>query len=181
MASIIRPDTADPSHYRGLGWILEYTNEDGGLRRWNCGQAAAATFLTYHRAVDPVPAAHIMSWLEKHHPPDQLAGWFGTGRRRVERIMRSFNLDLCEVHGTDGIQQQLARHNPVMLMLGTSQGKWLGFNLPGGHWMVAYGCDARQVYLTNGFPMTWQEIEAGWRSLAARWIRMSGVGLAKRL
>src|ERR1035438_7190389 len=93
MARIIRPSITEPSQYRGLEWIFEYTNQDGALSTWNCGQAAAATFLTHHGAMDPVQAAHNMAWLEKHHPPDQFAGWFGTGRRRVERIMRSFELD----------------------------------------------------------------------------------------
>ena len=179
MAQIIRPNISDPSAYHGLDWIFEYTNYDGALTTWNCGQAAAATFLTHHGAMDPVQAANNMAWLEKHHPPDQFAGWFGTGRRRVERIMRSFHLDLIEVHGAEGIKQQLDRKNPVLLMLGMSHGKFLGFNLPGGHWMVAYGYDAKAVHLTNGWAMMWHEVEAGWRSVAANWIRMSGCGLAR--
>src|SRR5262249_49906869 len=180
MARIIRPAITDPSNYRGLDWIFEYTNQDGALTSWNCGQAAAATFLTHHGAMDPVQAARNIAWLEKHYPPDQLAGWFGTGRRRIERIMRSFKLELTEVHGAAGIQQQLDRRNPVILMLGMSHGKFLRFDLPGGHWMVAYGCDSRNVYLTNGWPMTWDEIEARWYGLAANWIRMNGRGLARR-
>jgi Peptidase_C39 like family len=180
MARIIHPTIADPSQYRGLEWIFEYTNQDGALATWNCGQAAAATFLTHHGAMDPLGAADNMAWLEKHHPPDQFAGWFGTGRRRIERIMRSFHLDLIEARGIGGIKEQLDRNNPVLLMLGMSHGKFLGVNLPGGHWMVAYGYDARNVYLTNGWPMSWHEVEAGWRSLAAIWIGMNGRGLAKR-
>ena len=180
MACIIRPNIADPSQYRGLEWIFEYTNADGALSTWNCGQAAAATFLTHHGAMDSVQAASNMAWLEAHLPPDQLAGWFGTGRRRLERIMRSFNLDLIEVEGVEGIRRELDANNPVILMLGMSHGNFLGVNLPGGHWMVAYGYDARTVHLTNGWPMTWHEIEAGWRSIAGVWIRMNGRGLAKR-
>ena len=57
MAHIIRPAITDPSNYRGLDWIFEYTNQDGALTTWNCGQAAAATFLTHHGAMDPVQAA----------------------------------------------------------------------------------------------------------------------------
>ena len=48
MAGMITPDECDGSAYCGLASIFEYTNGDGGLRRYNCGQAAAATFLTFH-------------------------------------------------------------------------------------------------------------------------------------
>jgi hypothetical protein len=181
MARIIRATSADPSQYRGLEWIFEYTNQDGALSKWNCGQAAAATFLTHHGAMDPLRAADNVVWLEQHHPPDQLAGWFGTGRRRVERMLRAFDVPVADVFGIDRLRRELERANPVILMLGMSQGNWLGFDLPGGHWMVAFGCDAQHVYLTNGRPMRWDEIEASWQCVAARWIRMNGRGLARRL
>jgi hypothetical protein len=180
MARYLRPLLDDASHYRGLEWIFEYTNEDGALSTWNCGQAAAATFLTHHGKMDPVQAAKNMAWLEEHHPPDQLFGWCGTGRRRFERMMRAHNLHLIEVHGRDAIERELGRKNPVILMLGMSGRRVLGARLPGGHWMVAYGCDARNVHLTNGWPMLWSEIEAGWRSIAGTWIGMNGRGLALR-
>ncbi len=181
MARIIQPAAIDRSLYRGLEWIFEYTNQDGALATWNCGQAAAATFLAHHGRMDALNAAGNMAWLEKHHPPDQVGGWFGTGRRQIERIMRAFHLDLMEVGGVDGIRRQLERDNPVLLMLGMSHGKLLGFDLPGGHWMVAYGCDATNVYLTNGWPLTWREIPGYWNTFTARWIRMNGRGLAKRI
>src|SRR5260370_35163660 len=98
MARIIRPAITDPSNYRGLDWIFEYTNQDGALTTWNCGQAAAATFLTHHGAMDPVQAALNFAWLEKHHAPDQLAGWCGTRRRRIEHLMLPFNLQRPEIH-----------------------------------------------------------------------------------
>jgi len=179
MACIIRPTIADRSHYRGLDWIFEYTNQDGALSTRKCGQAAAATFLTHYGAMDPVHARNNMAWLERHHPPDQLGGWFGTGRRRIERIMHAFQLDIIEVVGIDGLRQQLDRKNPVMLMLGMPH-QVLGVNLPGGHWMVAFGHDADRVQLTNGWPMTWGEIEVGWHSLAGLWIRMNGRSVALR-
>jgi hypothetical protein len=179
MAHILRPPITDAAQYRGLEWIFEYTNHDGALATWNCGQAAAATFLTHHGAMDPVQAGNNMAWLERHHPPDQLGGWFGTGRRRVERIIHAFQMDLVEVPGIDVLRDQLDRNNPVLLMLGVPH-RFLGVNLPGGHWMVAFGRDAERVHFTNGCPMTWAEIEAGWRSLPGWWIRMNGLGLARR-
>ena len=132
MARYLRPQLDDASLYRGLDWIFEYTNEDGALSTWNCGQAAAATFLTHQGKMDPVQAAQNMAWLEAHHPPDQLFGWFGTGRRRLERIIRSFGLDLIEVRGREAIERELDRRNPVILMLGMPGPKLLGATFPAG-------------------------------------------------
>jgi hypothetical protein len=62
-------------------------------------------------------------------------------------------------------------------MLGVSAGKFLSFDLPGGHWMVAYGFDGDHVYLTNWGRMSWQEFHAGWNALVPRLINMRGKGL----
>lgn len=180
MACIVRPPVAETSFYRGLDGIFEYTNFDGALQNWNCGQAAAATLLTHHGCMDPAQAAQNMAWLEKHHPPDQFGGWFGTGRHRVERMLHAFSLDLIVVVGEAGLMQELERHNPVILMLGLSAGKWLGMDLPGGHWMVAYGYDAERIYLANGGTMTLDEIRTGWNTYLCRWVQMSRIGLARR-
>src|SRR5205823_1875772 len=99
------------------------------------------TFLTHHGLMDPVQAMRNMTWLERHHPPDQLAGYFGTGRRCIERILRACKLDFVQVDSVEEMTQHLQRRNPVLLMVGMSSGKLLGFDLPGGHWMVAYGCE----------------------------------------
>jgi hypothetical protein len=64
-------------------------------------------------------------------------------------------------------------------MLGISAGKlWNCIDLPGGHWMVAYGFDDEYVYLTNHGKMTWPEFRRGWNGLVPRLIRMNGRGLA---
>jgi hypothetical protein len=179
MARIIRPAIADPRQYRGLEWIFEYTNRDGALTTRNCGQAAAATFLSHHGAMNPVEAARNMAWLEKHYPPDQFAGWLGTGRGRIESILRAFHIDYIEVNGQAEIARQLEQNNPVLLMVGMPSAHWLGVDWPGGHWMVAFGHEKERVHLSNWGAMTWDEIHAGWHSIAARWIRMNGRGLAK--
>jgi hypothetical protein len=62
-------------------------------------------------------------------------------------------------------------------MLGVSAGKFLRFDMPGGHWMVAYGYDAGSVYLTNWGKMSWQEFRAGWAGLVPRLIGMRFRGL----
>lgn len=181
MASIIRPAIVDRDAYRGLDWIFEYTNHDGRLTTWNCGQAAIATFLTHHGALDPVNHQQNMEAVEANHGPDQLWGWFGTGRRRVERALAAFNVHVMPVEGEDAIRSHLEKKNPVLLMVGLPSYRLLGINLPGGHWMVAYGYENDLVHLTNWGAMTWPTIRQGWKSISARWIGMNGRGLAKRV
>ena len=53
MVQFIRPDSG-PTHYVGLDEIFEYTNWDGSEVDFNCGQAAAATFLTCQGCYEPV-------------------------------------------------------------------------------------------------------------------------------
>lgn len=180
MAQIIQPPIGDRNHYHGLEWIFEYTIQDGALSAWNCGQAAAATLLTHHGRMNPLKAAANMAWLERHYPPDQFGGWFGTGRQRLEGMLRAGGINAVDVIGINRIRAQLARNNPVILMLGLSFGRLLGIDLPGGHWMVAYGYDRENVYLTNGWPVRWFDLPGHWNTLTARWIRMSGRGLARR-
>ncbi len=179
MAGFLRNDTAKSADYCGLDGIFEYVNADGQLCRWNCGQAAAATCLTHLGAfeADVATAAQVMQRLETEHPPDQVGGYFGSSRRRVERIARSFGFAADEVAGRDELCAALARQHPVIVMLGVSAGAFLGFDLPGGHWMVAYGYDAEQVHLTNGGAMPWSEFETGWTRLVPRLIQMSQRGL----
>ena len=179
MAGFLRNDSAKSDGYRGLDGIFEYVNADGQLCRWNCGQAAAATYLTHLGAfaADVATAADVMQRIEAEHPPDQVSGYFGTSRRRVERIARSFGFDIDEVNGRDELCAALSQQRPVIVMLGVSAGSLLGFDLPGGHWMVAYGHDAEQVHLTNWGAMPWTEFEAGWTRLVPRLIQMSLRGL----
>jgi hypothetical protein len=181
MAETITPD-ADAAHYHGLPSVFGYTNDDGRLVRWNCGQAAAATFLTCYGvfAPDPGRAAATMAALESVHPPDQLAGYFGTGRRRVERICRAYGVELDEVVGEAALRAALDRSRPVIIMLGVPAGRFLGVDLPGGHWVVAYGYDDGNVYLSNWGQMTWPEFNTGWDGFVPGLIRMRGRGLVAR-
>ncbi len=180
MAVLVRPDVCQAPGYCGLTSIYEYTNFDGTCVRTNCGQAAAATLLTHHRKLeaDPQRSLEIMRRLEREFPPDQMRGYFGTGRRQVERILRAFELSPAEVAGEEGLRQRLAAGAPVIVMLGASQGRVLPFvDLPGGHWMVAYGFDGGHVYLTNGGRLTWDAFRKGWRGVVPWLIDMRNKGI----
>lgn len=182
MAQQISADGKDQPGFCGLEGIFEFINGDGTLWRTNCGQAAAATLLMQQGrlAGGDQPACDIMNTLEKSFPPDQFFGLFGTGRTQVERICQRHGLRLHEIRGEDQLRAYLSRRRPVIVMLGVSAGRlWNRFDLPGGHWMVAYACDDKYVYLSNcdGGRMTWADFQLGWRSFVSRLIRMNNRGL----
>jgi hypothetical protein len=183
MAQILTYEQMKAADYRGLASIYEYTNDDGALQKWNCGQAAAATLLTHLGQFEPNPqkASEIMSWIENNHPPDVAGGWFGSSRRRVTRICRSRGVELDEINGIAELRRELDRGNPVIMMLGVHAGKFWRFDLPGGHWAVAYGYDSQNLYLTNwGEPCPWDDFGWRWRSMVSRIIQMSERGLVAR-
>ena len=179
MAAFVTPDGIASAEYRGLGSVFEYTNGDGACTRSNCGQAAAATFLTLHGKLEPAEekAGRIMAGIERHYPPDNLGGLFGTSRRRVTRICKAHGIRVRPIEGEPALLAQLDLRRPVIVMLGVSAGKLWKWNLPGGHWMVAYGCDAGHVYLTNWGKMTWPDFRAGWDAFVPRLIGMRRRGL----
>jgi hypothetical protein len=180
MATLICPEDRCIADYQGLDSVFEYTNDDGRLQQYNCGQAAACTFLTFYGKLtaDAKRADAIMAAIESAHPPDNFGGWFGTSRRRVERICRANGLRIDHIEDEDDLRKQLAAHKPVIVMLGVSAGRFLNrFDLPGGHWMVAYGYDRDHLYLTNWGRMTWDEFRGGWNALVPWLIGMRRRGL----
>jgi hypothetical protein len=180
MAGLVSPAEPAPPAFKGLGSIFEFTNYDGRLVRTNCGQAAAATFLTFHGKLTPQRERPdcIMSAIERADPPDNLGGALGTSRRCVARICRRHGIHLREIGGEAKLRDELGQGRPVIVMLGVCGGRLFNrINLPGGHWMVAYGFDADRVYLTNQGSMTWDEFRRGWVAFVPRLIGMRGKGL----
>lgn len=176
MASLISTHTVD--NYHGLDRIFEFTNDDGANVGTNCGQAAAATFLTEHGLL--APFVETMRRVESPFPPDNLGGYFGTSRRQVIRICRSFGMRVRNIHGEVALRAQLACRQPVIVMLGVSGGRVWKFELPAGHWMVAYGFDDRHIFLTNWGPMTWEDFRRGWRAFVPMLVQMRESGLVAR-
>ena len=159
MPSIVFPIGAITDKYRGLPSIYEFINSDGEHRKFNCGQAAACTILTLCEVLPPPPsdeAARLsMMSIEAQHPPDNLGGWFGTSRRRVERILRSHDIPFKAIHGEANLRETLAEGRPVMVMIGTEGPKVWKWHAPAGHWIVLYGFDEDRVYCTN-WNLYWQ-------------------------
>ena len=179
MACFINPEEIEASEYVGIDLIFEYTNGDGQHVRTNCGQAAAATMLTYHGKLPPDEhlARDILADLERRRPPDNLGGIFGTSQRQVRHICRDHGLRLYPIESVESIRQHLACRSPVIVMLGMKGRRVLSFDLPVGHWMVAYGYDRDHIYLTNWGRMTWDEFQDAWRRFVPRLIGMRMRGL----
>jgi len=179
MACFITPTDRDAAAYHGVGRIFEYSNYDGRLMRTNCGQAAAATFLTFHGKIPPIEerAQRVMKLIERDHPPDNLAGLFGTSRRRVERICRAYGIRTRAIQGEAALRGHVALGNPVIVMLGVTVER-RGWPLPMGHWMVVYGYDEENVFITNWYQhMSWEVFRDGWDRFIPRLINMRGRGL----
>ena len=185
MAGTIEPFDRDAGTYQGLPSLYEFINGDGSLRKTNCGQAAACTLLVHHAAVpacaDLETARALMAGIEDAHPPDNLFGYFGTSRRRVERICLTHGITLEEVSGEDELRAALTAGRPVAVMVQLPGPSFWRFTAPAGHWMVAYGFDDRQVFLSNngGIPgMPWDEFRRAWNGIVPRLISMRNTGLA---
>jgi len=181
----IFPEGADPATYRGLPSLYEFINSDGEFRKYNCGQAAACTLLTHCRVFpgdhSPETARGIMITVEDFHPPDNAGGWLGTSRRRVERICRTAGVPIEEVDGEADLRTHLDNLQPVMVMCGIDGPKLFGrWFAPAGHWMVAYGYDEKNIFLTNwsGPSMTWAEFRRCWNSVVSRLLSMRNTGIA---
>ena len=181
MAGTILPYGADPATYRGLPNLYEFVNSDGSLTRFNCGQAAACTLLSHLGAIRG-DACALMAAIEEAHPPDNLFGWFGTSRRRVERICQAHGITLDEVHGEEELKAALAAGRPAAVMVELPGPMIWRFRAPVGHWMVAYGYDDRQLFLSNyGAPgMPWDEFRRAWNGFVPRLISMRNTALAAR-
>jgi hypothetical protein len=175
MAGLIHPDDFDLNNYYGLSEIFEFVNADGRFTRFNCGQAAACTFLTHHGKLKPI--AETMPEVESDYPPDNLGGWLGTSRRRVEQVCRGFGVPTEAIEGEAELRLSLEQRRPVIVMLGVPGPKVLRFTMPMGHWMVAYGFDDENVYLSNHGCLTWDEFRGGWHGFVPWLIRMGNRGL----
>jgi hypothetical protein len=170
--------------YRGLPRLFEFVNEDGAMWRYNCGQAAVATLLQFLSKNEEAKASTVagrppwMSWLEKEHPPDNLGGWLGTSRRRVERGLRGQGYRPRAIHGEESLRRCLAAGLPVILTVQLSVRFWK-FDFPSAHWMVAFGYDEQYVYLTNRWEqrMPWPEFRRGWNGWIPALTNMRGTGI----
>lgn len=188
MAGSYQPSPASPPNYQGLPSLFGYENADGKLVSTNCGLAASATMLTYlgkmQADLTPTPNGNPnMLALESTYPPNILFGLAGTSRGRVERILEAYGCEGVEVDGEDALRQSIQAGLPVAVMLQVPGNAVLGVTMPAGHWMVAYGFDDQNIFLTNcnSGGMTWDAFRQGWSDFLPWCIDMKNKGLQPRL
>lgn len=188
MAGYFQPLPSITDGYQGMPSLYGYVNGDGRLRGTNCGLAASATLLTMLGKMPvTLPAQEginsNMIELEKTFPPNILAGLAGTSRGRVERILDSYGCEAVELQGEDALKASLRKRQPVAVMLRVPGNTVWGITFPAGHWMVAYGYDEKNIYLTNWdiHGMSWEQFRAGWSHLIPWCINMDRRGLQAKL
>jgi hypothetical protein len=172
MAGMVSPSVG--SGFQGVPSIYEFTNDDGSDPRRACAHAAVATMLRF-RGLEAVRVGD----LEARFPADVLRGAWGTSRRQVERMIRAGGRPLAVVEGVDALRRSLTARQPAVVMLDISEypGRWPWTWRLGGHWVVAYGFDEENVYLSNWGDMTWARFAACWGSWMPRAIGMCRRGL----
>lgn len=191
MPGWVAPMGAELSRYMGRTGLYEFVNSDGRWRQFNCGQAAACTIVTAWTAVagdqqsvgDGEGGAwpnDLMRRIEKEHPPDNLGGWLGSSRRRVERILRSHGVPWRVVRGERALRAALAAEQLVVVMVQTPGVRFGRWRIPGGHWIVLYGYDDERIFCTNWNEagILWPDFRAAWSGWVPRVMSMRQIGLA---
>lgn len=166
--------------FAGIRDLFAFENQDGRLHRWNCGQAAAATLIHFYGrltdARDPLPA---FLEFERRFPPDVAGGWLGTSRRRLEKALKAYGLRAAPIRGREALERSLREGVPALVMLGFPSHRLRGgIDLPGGHWMVAWGRDDDRLHLSNWGGLCWEDLPRYWKTWSTWWIDMSERALA---
>jgi hypothetical protein len=185
MAAVVAALSSSSQGFQGLGSLFEYTNEDGNHPNRNCGQAAAATMLTYRGRfacpATPDAANHIMTELEDKYGADILFGLFGTSRHRMTEMIAAYGGTVSVIQGVAALKRQVELKCPVIVMLDIARDK-AGWNTSvGGHWTVVFAYDKEYVYLTNwpdvNSRCAWKQFRLGWTSWLPSMIAMRATGL----
>lgn len=162
-------------NYKGLASIVEYTNDDGGNVETCCAQAAAATMIGFIDQDQP-PPIDMVHFLEEQFPPNVMFGRWGTSPAQVVRMLDAHGLKATGVLGIDGLMSSLSAGRPVLMLLGVpTEFLHLSFREP--HWVVAWGMDDKDFYLTNYGKMTHRELFAfAWGDFLVRAVGMGMYG-----
>jgi hypothetical protein len=141
--------------------VWQYTNDETNGN--SCGQAAAATALTYYsptafkpRTDSSLTRTLVDSW---NWRPDVGFGIGGTSPKRMESMLRDNGLQ-CAWIDKARIQDYVRSGYLVICMLDIhpDKGGWL--NSSGFHWVCVYGVDGNGYYVTNW--RTRSETNCGW-------------------
>lgn len=127
--------------------MFEFANDND----YDCGQAAACTFLAHFKYIPANQA--LLKVVEKEFPPDILFGWLGTSPGQVLEICKRWGCgEIEEMHG----EMEVMAHLPAIVLI--QEGEL------GGHWTVVrekknFEDGLNYVYLTNRDGGGWVEYD----------------------
>lgn len=136
--------------------MFEFVNDND----YDCGQAAAATFLAHYNYIPGNQT--VLKTIEKEFPPDVLFGWLGTSSQRIAEICEKWG---CKLKETD----QLCYPMIVLLQDGEL----------GGHWTVVTEREDGRVYLTNYGWLDCKEFFKLWNGIIPRLAHFNSKGFIK--
>lgn len=178
----VKPDTIGigvDDTYKGLSSIVEYTNDDGDLTKTNCGQAAAAVLINHYSnelQSESMKRSELVRDLEKEYPPNIMFGAWGTSPTQLVKMLGSHNLKVGKIQGYVEFKELLKDKLPVVVLVGVPYKEFLHLQIREPHWMVAYGFDKDNLYLTNWGKMLWKDFYLGWEDPLIRLVGMAGTG-----
>lgn len=140
----------------GVGSIFQYVNAKGPNQKRNCGQAAVATMLTYHKKYPITPNDakgnnKLQRILEKSFPPDMPFGG-GTSPSRVMSCAGNYGLNCYQGLGQSSMESWVSYKYPCILLVDVGKAGWKnpnGSEMWGLHYVVCYAYDGNNFWLTN--------------------------------
>lgn len=173
----ITPTLGAAARYVGLGEIFQYTNDGAPDRSKACGQAAIATILTYYNIKPRDTGDSVINEIYGRYKPDIAWGILGTSWQQMGRALRGYGVPYNWYSGEAGLKNALNLYKPCIVMLDVGAMPEEGWGW-GGHWVVAYGYDQSNIYLTNwngdshnyadGGKCTWTAFRKGWNAQLAK-------------
>lgn len=151
---------------QGRSSIWQWVNNDGQYWGENCGTAAMATLMTYHKfstypsygKVHPsYPKSGkqtIVKYIELDYlGPDVGIGYAGTSPLRMQSVASKYGLNYTWVTGPAELQKWVANKYPCAVMLDIANdkaGSPSDYNKTWGfHWVVVFAYDSSYYYVTN--------------------------------
>lgn len=159
------------SVYRGLGEMFQYTNDGAPDRKRACGQAAIATILSHYNVKSRDTGYSLINEIYRRYGPDIAFGILGTSWQQMERALSGYGVPYSWYSNEASLKNRLDNYRPciVMLDVGAMPDEGWGW---GGHWVVAYGYDNANVYLTNWNPSSsgqWDGGKCSWTAFRKGW------------
>lgn len=159
--------------------IYQYTNNKDYYESQNCGQAAAATVISYHGKAPFYAAINGKTKIQDDmdnnwwHRPDIL-GRYGTTPLRVQSILHDYKLNTWFMGGGEtALRKWVGAKYPCICVVDVGAAGWKdnGKPMSGLHYTVVYAYDANNYWCTN-----WQvsskvprtTFTKSWRGLAGQ-------------